>query len=531
MNKIRSAEDAIAMIADGATVAVAGTGPVLEPDLLLSTLEKRFLAEGRPKDLFLFSPMLPGDRPGDGGFNCFAHPGMLRKVFGASFAKSRHPAFLDLLRGGSVEGYITGMGIMIQLLTAIGSGKPGVITKVGLGTFIDPRHGGGAMNANSKNPPVKIIQLEGEDYLFFPSQKIDVALIRGTTADENGYISFEEEPNTLGAAEMALACKASGGKVIVQVKRVARANSLDPRLVRIPGTLVDAIVVHPSQTQLSPAMADPSHGWNPFLAGALKHPLSDIKPLPLSPEKAMLRRAAMQLRPSDVINLGAGVATRLPIIALEEGVLDDVTFTNEHGIFGGLMATAIGGSFVPALNADAIMDSVFQFNYYDGGGLDITFLGIGEVDRTGNLNVSRFGPELNGPGGFINITSKTKRIIFCGSLTSGKLRSEIDSGRMKITQEGKFRKFVPEVEEVTFSAQMALDRGQEVLYITDRAVFRLERNGPVLTEIMPGIDIDRDIRAQIGFELNVSPDLREMPKHLLAEGPFGLKTLWEKTND
>jgi len=528
MKKLFSAEDAIALIETGATVAVAGTGPVLEPDLLLATLEKRFLEEGLPKDLFLFSPMLPGDRVGDGGFNCFAHPGMLRKVVGASFAKARHPRFLDMMRDGSVEGYITGMGIVIQLLTATGSGKPGVITKVGLGTFIDPRHGGGAMNAQSTRPPVKLIQLEGEDYLFYPSQKIDIALIRGTTADENGYISFEEEPNTLGAVEMAMACKASGGKVIVQVKRVARANSLDPRLVRIPGTLVDAVVVHPTQTQVSPAMSDPTHGWNPFLAGALKHPLSGIAPLPLSAEKVMLRRAAMHLKRGDVINLGAGVATRLPIVALEEDALDDVTFTNEHGIFGGLMATAIGGSFVPALNADAIMDSVFQFNYYDGGGLDITFLGIGEVDRAGNLNVSRFGPELNGPGGFINITSKTKRIVFCGSLTSGKLRSEIADGRMTITQEGTFRKFVEQVEEVTFNARMAFERGQDVHYITDRCSFRLEAGGPVLTEIMPGIDLDRDIRRLMDFDVTVSPSLRETPRDLLTDGPFGLKTHWEE---
>lgn len=528
MKKLLSAEDAIALIESGATVAVAGTGPVLEPDLLLSTLEKRFLEHGHPKHLFLFSPMLPGDRAGEGGFNCFAHPGMLRKVLGASFAKARHPRFLDMMRDGSVEGYITGMGIMIQLLTATGSGKPGVITKVGLGTFIDPRNGGGAMNPQSTRPPVKLIELEGEDYLFYPSQKIDIALIRGTTADENGYISFEEEPNTLGALEMAMACKASGGKVIVQVKRVARANSLDPRLVRIPGTLVDAVVVHPTQTQVSPAMSDPREGWNPFLAGALKHPLSDIKPLPLSAEKVMLRRAAMHLRRGDVINLGAGVSTRLPILALEEDVLDEVTFTNEHGIFGGLMATAIGGSFVPALNADAIMDSAFQFNYYDGGGLDITFLGIGEVDSVGNLNVSRFGPELNGPGGFINITSRTKRIVFCGSLTSGKLRSELSGGRMTITQEGMFRKFVKSVEEVTFNAGMALERGQEVHYITDRCSFRLEANGPVLTEIMPGIDLDRDIRRQMDFDVAVSPSLRETPRELLTEGPFGLKTHWEE---
>jgi acyl CoA:acetate/3-ketoacid CoA transferase len=523
MTKIFSAADAISLIRDGSTVGVAGTGPALEPDLLLATLENRFLTERQPAGLTLFSPMLPGDRANEGGLNCFAHPGMLKKMIGASFARARHPRFLDLMKSGDVEGYITGMGTMIQMLTAIGSGKPGVITKVGIGTFIDPRLGGGAMNGKSKNPPVRVLEIDDEDYLYYPALPIEFALIRGTTSDENGYISFEEETNTLGAVEMALACKASGGKVIVQVKRVARANSLDPRLVRIPGPLVDAVVVHPTQTQLSKAMSDPLEGWNPFLAGALKHPMQGFKPLALTAEKTMLRRAALELRENDVINLGAGVATKLPMIALEEQILERVIFTNEHGIFGGLMGTAIGGSFVPALNADAIMDSVFQFNFYDGGGLDITFLGIGEVDALGDLNVSRFGEEVNGPGGFINITSKTKRIVFCGTLTSGKLRSEIAGGKLKIVQEGKFRKFVPKVEEVTFNAKLAIERGQEVHYVTDRAVFELTGKGPMLIEIAPGIDIDRDVRAQIGFDLMVSPSLREMNARLFEEPTIGLK--------
>jgi len=522
MKRILSAEEAVALVADGATVGVTGTGPALEPDSLLDALERRFLAEASPKNLTLFSPMLPGDRAGVGGLNTFAHEGLLRKLIGASFARARNPHLLEMMRKGSFEGYIIGMGTMIQMLTAAGSAKPGVITKVGIGTFVDPRLGGGSMNSVSTKPPVRIMEIDGEEYLYYPAPRIDVALIRGTTADENGYISFEEETNTLGAVEMALACKAVGGTVIVQVKRVARANSLDPRLVRIPGPLIDVIVVNPAQTQVSPMMADPTHGWNPFLAGALKHPLSGIAVLPPGTERNILRRAAMELRPGDVVNLGAGVATRLPIVALEEKILDRVVFTNEHGVFGGLMATALGGSFVPALNADAIMDSVFQFNYYDGGGLDITFLGIGQVDACGNLNVSRFGDEVNGPGGFINITSRTKRIVFCGSLTSGGLRSEMVDGRMRIQQEGRFRKFIPVVEEMTFNAGAALDRGQEVLFVTDRAVFRLGRSGPVLIEIAPGIDLDRDIRAQIGFDLVISPDLREVPAQVFVDGPMGL---------
>lgn len=520
--KILSAAEAAEAIPDGITLSVVGTGPVLEPDLVLKALEDRFLAQGHPRDLTLVTPMLPGDRPGVGGMNTFAHAGMVSKLIGASFAKARHQKLLDLLRGGDIEGYMISMGSMVELLTAIGSGKPGLFTTVGIGTFLDPRREGGALNARSTRPPCRVEVVDGKEYLFYPAFPIDVAIIRGTTADEMGYVSFEEEPNTLGAAEIAMACKASGGKVIVQVKRLARAGSLDPRLVRVPGPLVDMVVVNPYQTQLSPAMAEPLAGWNPFLAGAMKHPLKGLAGVKPGPERVILRRAALELREGDVVNLGAGVATKLPMVALEEGILDHVTFTNEHGIFGGVMATALGGSFVPALNAEAIMDSVFQFNFYDGGGLDITFLGIGEVDAAGDLNVSRFGPEINGPGGFNNITDRTKRIVFCGSLTSGGLKTEVAGGKLRIVNEGKHRKFVPKVEQVTFNAARAVEKGQSVLYVTDRCVMRLTADGPELIEIAPGIDLQRDVLANVGFDLRVSPDMREMAPELFADGLMGI---------
>jgi acyl CoA:acetate/3-ketoacid CoA transferase len=520
--EILNAAAAVASIADGATICVMGTGPVLEPAHVLDALEQRFLAEGHPRGMTLITPMLPGDRPGEGGMNTFAHKGMLSRLIGASFARARHPALLDLLREGAIEGYMTSMGSMVELLTAIGSGKPGLFTTVGLGTFLDPRREGGALNNRSRNPPCRIEMVDGKEYIFYPAFPIDVAIIRGTTADENGYVSFEEETNTLGAAEIAMACKASGGRVIVQVKRLARAGSLDPRTVRVPGPLVDAIVVDQRQTQLSPVMADPLAGWNPFLAGALKHPLKGLAKVKAGPERVILRRAALELCPGDVVNLGAGVATKLPLVALEEGILDDVTFTNEHGIFGGMMGTALGGSFVPALNAEAIMDSAFQFNFYDGGGLDVTFLGIGEVDASGDLNVSRFGDEINGPGGFNNITDRTRRIVFCGSLTSGGLKVALSGDRMTIVQEGRHKKFVPKVEQVTFNASRAREKGQQVLYVTDRAVMRLTEGGPELIEVAPGIDLDRDIRANIGFDLHVASDLREMSVEVMRDGPIGL---------
>ena len=528
IDKVTSAAEAVARIRDGASVVVGGTGSVLEADLVLDALEQRFLTEGHPRDLTLVSPMLPGDRLDKGGLNVFAHEGMISRLIGASFSMQRHPRLIELIRAGACEGYTVGMGTMVQLLTAIASRKPGVFTTVGIGSFLDPRVEGGRMNERSIDPPVRLMEVDGKEYLFYRTFPVDVAIIRGTTADENGYISFEEEPNTLGMLELAAAAKACGGIVIGQVKRLARAQSLDPKQVRVPGPLVDAIVVHPQQTQLSPAMADPLQGWNPFLAGSHKAPLQRLPRLEGVVERVMMRRAALELRPGDVINLGAGVATQLPRIALEEGILDDVVFTNEHGIFGGLMATALGGSFVPALNASAIMDSSFQFNFYEGGGLDITFLGVGQIDADGNVNVSKFAREWNGPGGFNTICEHTPRLVFCGTLTSGGLKVDVAEGRMRIAEEGRFRKYVPNVEQITLSAKRAFARGQSVLYITERAVFRLGGHGPELVEIAPGIDVDRDVRPLVGFPLRVSESLRAMDPRIFADPPLGLNAAFKQ---
>ncbi len=522
MKKVVSLEQAVSRINDGATVAIGGTGPVLEANLVLEAIEKRFLKEAHPRDLTVFSPMLPGDRPGVGGFNCFAHEGMLARLIGASFSMQRHPRLLELIRDGKSEGYTIGMGTAMQLLTAIGAGKPGVFTTVGIGSFLDPRVEGGCMNEKSKRPPVRIETIDGKEYLYYPAIPIDVAIIRGTTADENGYISMEEEPNTLGMLELALAAKASGGIVIAQVKRLALAHSLDPRMVKIPGPLVDMVVVNNHQTQLSAKMSDPANGWNPFLAGAMKTSYADMPSMPLDAQKLIVRRAAMELKPGDVINVGAGVATQLPRVALEEGILDRVVFTNEHGVFGGLMATATGGSFVPAYNADAIMDSAFQFNYYDGGGLDIAFLGIGQIDEKGNVNVSKFNREWNGTGGFNDITDRTRRIVFCGSLTSGGLKIQVDNDGMHILVEGRFPKFVSQVEQITLNATRAFAKGQSITYITERAVFRLGPHGPELTEVAPGIDIDRDIKPHVNFPLRVSESLKLIDQRIYRECPMGL---------
>ncbi|RYE11142.1 MAG: hypothetical protein EOP22_01285 [Hyphomicrobiales bacterium] len=521
MSKLADVRAVVDSIADGATLVIGGAGASVEPDLLLETLERRFLETGHPRNLTIIAPMLPGDRPGEGGLNCIAHEGMLGRIIGSSFNRNRHPRLLDMIAAGACDAQIVGMGVLIQLLHASGAGQPGVFTRAGLGSYLDPRQGGGRMNERTSAPMGRIEQIDGKEYIFYPALHIDWALIRGTTGDENGYVSMEEEPNTLGMVELALAAHASGGRVVAQVKRLARRQSLDPRLVRVPGPLVDHIVVHPTQRQVSPSMADPLAGWSPFLVGALRTPLDNLPAMPPGAVRLLLRRAALELRAGDVVNLGAGIPTHLPRIALEEGALDRVIFTNEHGIFGGLMATAIGGSFVPALNPDAIMDSGFQFAFYDGGGLDVTFLGVGEVDGSGDVNVSRFGAEINGSGGFNNIIERTPRIVFCTSFASGGLDVAVAEGQLSIVREGRSAKFVPAVEQRTFNAARALGQGQQVRYVTERAVFDLGPSGLVLAELAPGIGID-DIRAKLPFELDVSPQLRPMDTTLFNEGPLDI---------
>ena len=517
-----SADEAVRVIPNGATLAIGGTGAVLEADLVLAALERRFLETGEPRDLTNINPMCPSDRPSEGGLNVVAHDGMLRRIIGGSFLVRRHPGLIRMILENRVEAYNFPMGTLVQWFTAVGAGKPGVFTQVGIGTYVDPRVEGGRLNSRTTENLSEVMTIRGQEYLFYPTFPLDVAILRGTTADQFGNISMEEEPNTLGMADMAMAARNSGGKVIVQVKRVAKRGSLDPRLVRVPAPLVDIVVVNPQQTQLTPTTVGARQGYNPALSGEMKVPLDAIPPLPLDGKKVILRRAARELRRGDVVNLGAGIATELPLVALEEGVLERVSFTNEHGIFGGLMGTAIGTTFVVALNAEAIMDSTFQFNFYDGGGLDITFLGVGQLDGAGNNNVSRFADDIPGCGGFHDITDRARRIVFCTYFTAGGLNVEVADGQLKILREGKHPKLVERVQQLTFNAARAFAKGQEVVYVTERAVFRLTADGLTLVEVAPGVDVERDIRARMGCPLRVAPEVRPMEAALFTPEPLGL---------
>ena len=525
LDKVRTATACIAEIFDGATLVIAGTGPVLEPDLLLQALEKRFLDSGSPRGITVLSPMCPGARPGTGGMNCVAHDGMLAKLLTSSIVERRHPRLVELIDGQKCDAYMVPMGSIMGLLGAMGARRPGLITNTGLGSSIDPRFSGGAMNERSKAPPVALLELEGRDHLFYPSFPIDFAFIRASTADENGYLSMEEESNTLGIRDMALATKASGGTVIAQVKRLARGGSLHPKAVEVPGPLVDFVVVNPYQTQLTTGPEKTLEDPNLALTGTIRVPLSPGPAIPVGPARTLLRRAALELDKGDVVNVGAGVATNLPRIVNEEGCLDLVTFTNEHGVFGGLLATELTGSFVPSINPTAIMDSSFQFPFYEGGGLDIAFLGIGQVDSRGDVNVSYFDGHRYGPGGLNSIAENASRVVFCGAMTVEGLVIETHDGNLNIVQEGRKKKFIASVEEITFNGRRAWDRGQEVKYITERAVFVLSNDGLVLTEIAPGVDLNRDILPNIGFPVQVSSRLVRMPEEIFKEGPLALATI------
>ncbi len=530
-SKRLSADDASLLIDTGDTVIIHGSGGVLVPDAVLQSLEARYLKTGAGGDLKLIVPIIPGTRAEMNGMNRFAHPGMLREIIGSCFDPIRHPELIRMVNDGEIKGYEASIGTIVRLCRAIGSNQPGFFSRAGLGSYLDPRDQGGRMNAQSNSPPVRVEEVNGREYLFYPAFPIDVAIIRGSTADEAGNISFEDDPNTLGAVEYALAARASGGKVIVQVKRLAKAGSLDPHKVRVPAALVDHVVVDPHQQQVSGFKQDPLAGPDPFLTGQMRMSLEGLPPIPQTPMRTVLRRAALELRRGFSVNLGQGMPTNLPRIALEEDVLEDVSFNNEHGAFGGLTAEDYVGNFLPAVNVEAIMDSSFTFDFYDGGCLDITYLGFGEIDQHGNVNVNKFGKLWNGSGGFTNIVEKTSRVVFCGTLTAGGLEIECNDGKLEILREGRNTRFTPQVSHVCFNGARAHANGQAAHYVTERAVFRLGPSGIELVEVAPGIDIDTHIRPNVGFDLRVSNTLKAMPTKIFEPGLLQLGQRFDAMGD
>ena len=507
MSKIVSAQEALGKIGNGQTVAILGSGGgICEPTYLLKELGKRYVETQQPENLTLLHANGIGDKESY-GTDALAHEGLVKRDIAGHWAMA--PSMAELALEEKIEAYNLPQGVISQMFQSVAAHKPGVITKTGLNTFIDPRLEGGKMNASAKEDLVKVLELEGEEWLFFPNIKIDVALVRGTTADENGNISYEEEAAVLEGISIAQAAKNSGGIVIAQVKNIAKAGTIKAKDVVIPGIYVDYIVVDPNQQQTCERVYDPA------LAGNVKAPVERLEPLKLDARKVVARRAAKELEKGMVINLGVGMPSGIAAVAAEEGYLEDLHFTVEQGLIGGMPMGGIifGVSYDP----DAMIDQTLQFNFYDGGGLDIAFLGMAQMDAEGNVNSSKTGRMLSGCGGAINISQNAKKVVFCGTFTAKGFRAEVGDGKIGITQEGAIRKLVQNVDQVTFSGSYAKKVGQPVLFITERAVFELREEGVVLTEIAPGIDLEKDVLAQMDFRPLIADDLTQMDADLFRE--------------
>lgn len=510
--KFVSVADAASLIPDGSTLWIEGSsGGVSEPGTLYAAVSQRFEAEGHPRDVTLVHSNGIGDWKGR-GTDLFAREGLIKKVIGGHFGFS--PRLVEMFNQGKVEAYNIPQGVLAQLVREIAAKRPGLLTHVGLHTFVDPRQTGGALNGISNNPPVELVNFRGREYLFYQAFPVDVVFIRGTFADEDGNISMENEVSYLNMLAAAQAGHNSGGKVIAQVKYRAARGALDPRLIKVPGILVDYVVVDGGQWQTFEAEFDPA------LCGAIRIPLKLQGNGGLNERKVIARRAAMELRPG-VINLGFGLSSEVAGVAAEEGLADDIVLTIEQGAIGGVPASGL--IFGCARNPQSIVEQPSQFDFYDGGGIDITFLGLAQMDQAGNVNVSKFGDRISGVGGFINITQGAKKIVYCGTMTTGGLKVEISGGRVKIIQEGKIRKLVKHVEHVTFSARFARERKTPVLYITERCIFRLTPTGVLLEEIAPGIDLEKDILAQMDFRPEITPDLKVMDPRIFKPELMSIK--------
>ncbi len=512
-----SAREAVGLIRPGDTVAIGGSGGgLVEPDLLLRALGEAYEHGAGAGNLTLVHTTGIGDREG-GGMDHLAKPGLARRIIAGNWGMA--PKMSQMVTENQFEAYNFPQGVMSQLFREIAGGRPGLVTHVGLGTFCDPRLEGGRLNEVTTEDLVEVTTLGGREWLFYPALGLDVCLIRGTVADEKGNLSLDEEGANLEMLSVAQATRNSGGLVIAQVKRVAAAGSIPPRSVAVPGICVDVVVVHPEQRQLV------THDYNPAFSGQHKQALSHLEPFPLDQRKVVARRALAEIRDHDVVNLGVGIADGVASVAAEEGWSDLFTLTIEQGLVGGVPARGV--IFGVATNPTAVLDQPYQFDFYDGGGLDITFLGFAQVDSLGNVNVSKFDKRVVGTGGFVNISQNASTVVFCGTFNAGGLRAVPHDGRLDLASEGRHRKFVDEVEQVTFSAEQARLRGQRVLYVTERAVFTLGERGLVLVEVAPGIDVRADVLDQLPGPVEVAEPLAEMEAALFTDAPLG--AAWRRT--
>lgn len=506
------ARDAVALIKDGDTLCISGFVGTGTPEELLVALEERFLETGSPRDLTLVFAAAPGDGM-ELGVNRLAHKGLVKRVIGGHWALV--PKIAQMAVANQIEAYNLPMGTLAQLFREIAANRPGIITKVGMGTFVDPRQTGGKLNTKTTEDIVELIELNGEQWLFFKAFPIDVAFVRGTTSDPAGNVTFEKEALSLDNLAIAMAAKNSGGFVAAQVERIAGTKTLDSRKVQIPHILVDCIA------RAKPANHRQTYGteYNPMLSGELRADLTSIKALPLNDRKIIARRAAYELPMGGIVNLGIGMPEGIAAVANEENLLDHITLTAEAGVIGGFPQGGL--DFGSAINTDAVVQQNQQFDFYDGGGLDMASLGMAQVDSFGHVNVSLFGTRIAGAGGFINISQNASKLVFAGTFTTKGLKVEVAGGKLVILQEGEKKKFVNQVQQITFNGRLAAERKQPVFYITERCVFRLRDNGLELIEVAPGIDIEKDILAHMDFKPIIN-NPKVMNPAIFTPVPMGL---------
>ena len=510
-----SAVEAIKLIADDSLIASGGFVGTGVPEEILCEIEKNFLETGSPKNIGLIYSAGQGDGK-EKGLNHLGHEGLVTNIIGGHWGLT--PKLGILANENKLKGYNLPQGVISHMFRDIAAGKPGTLTHVGLGTFVDPDVEGGKINKITTESIVHKMRIKEKDYLFYDAPKIDVAILRGTSADENGNISFEKEALTLDSLSIAMAAKNNGGIVIVQVEKKIKSGTINPQLVKIPGVFVDVVVVVEDMNNHMQSFAEQ---FNPlYVSNGIKVEKAKLN-FPLTERKIIARRSALLLN-SDfkTLNYGIGMPEGVAQILNEEGQEHHFIPTVEPGAIGG---TPAGGlSFGCSILPEAIIDQPYQFDFYDGGGLDIAFLGLAQCDYYGNVNVSKFGPKIAGCGGFINITQNAKEVVFCGTFRAGGLKVAVEDGKLKILQEGKFSKFLPKVEQITFSGDLARTTGRKITYVTERAVFELTAKGLTLTEIAPGINLENEILNQMDFKPIISNDLKIMDSKIFREEFMGI---------
>ena len=520
--QILSADEAARLIPDGAVVTVSSSSGLGCPEAMLAAIGRRFDAEGHPRNLTTLHPIAAGDMWGIAGIDHLAKDGCLARILAGSYpsgpSKAEPPRIWRMISENRIPAYNIPSGILFDMHREAAAKRPGVLTKIGMDTFVDPKLEGCAMNAKAVGDPVvSRVQFAGEEWLFFPAIAPNIAIIRATTADERGNLSYEHEGGYLGPLDQALSVRNNGGVVIAQVKRLTKAGALKPQQVLVPGILVDAIVVAPDQMQTTQTM------YEPAISGEILRPLSSFEIPAFGVGKVIARRVAQELRAGDAVNIGFGISANVPRILIEEGRHETVTWVIEQGAVGGV--PLLDFQFGCAANAEAIVPSPYQFTYFQGAGFDCSLLSFLEIDRQGSVNVSKLGvrPHVTaGAGGFVDITANAKKIVFSGYFTAGAGLAVAD-GALVIQKEGKVKKLVDRVEQVSFSGPRAIAQGQDIVYVTERCVMRLTREGVTVVEIAPGVDLTRDILDQAQFPLRVAANLKMTDGALFRPEPIGLK--------